>query len=332
MANICWFEMRIRGTKKNCYAMLNSGISCYDMHIKAERGTESDYMMYIGGECRWSVTTSMVEVENGDTLAAKAAKFQLELEVCGLDESRESHERFHYIGDKVIKENNLPESLPAWGDESGDFGLSEEAVQKYDKNEEQDMYVLREEFVEHFTFDYELDEAVFDFSMSFRDLPRFEVQEVSVKEDVTDDVKRDLLSKTDADCIIAENANVHSESAATAESTMTCPHCNRTINSKDTFCIYCGKVIVTQNNIGDESIESLINRRAETLERINAANAEMLELEQKEQQLLAQTEDLAHQEANLQHAEEKLSRKRNELQQAQTAYRREAEEIGFHAE
>ena len=129
-----------------------------------------------------------------------------------------------------------------------------------------------------------------------------------------------------------ENANVYSESASTAESTMTCPHCNRTINSKDTFCIYCGKVVVTQNNIGDESIESLINRRAETLERINAANAEMLELEQKEQQLLAQTEDLAHQEANLQHAEEKLSRKRDELQQAQTAFRREAEEIGFHAE
>lgn len=318
MANICWFEMRIRGTKENCYAMLNSGFSCYDMRVKAERGTESDYMMYIGGECRWSVTTSMVEVENGDTLAAKAAKFQLELEVCGLDESRESHERFHYIGDKVIKENNLPESLPAWGVESGDFGLSEEALQKYDKNEEQDMYVLREEFVEHFTFDYELDEAVFDFSMSFHDLPECEVEE-SIEE---------IIPAEKA----MENANVYSESASTAESTMTCPHCNRTINSKDTFCIYCGKVVVTQNNIGDESIESLINRRAETLERINAANAEMLELEQKEQQLLAQTEDLAHQEANLQHAEEKLSRKRNELQQAQTAYRREAEEIGFHAE
>ena len=50
MANICWFEMRMRGTKENCYAMLNSDIPCYDAYVKAENGTESDYMMYIRGE------------------------------------------------------------------------------------------------------------------------------------------------------------------------------------------------------------------------------------------------------------------------------------------
>lgn len=174
MANICWFEMRMRGTKANCYAMLNSDIPCYDAYVTAENGTESDYMMYIRGECRWSVTSSMVDVDEEETLAAKASKFQLELEVCALDESEEIQEHFHYNGDKVIKANNLAQCLPAWGVEDGEFELSEEDLQKYNKVEDADMYVLKEEFVENFRFDYELDEAVFDFTMSFCDLPGFE--------------------------------------------------------------------------------------------------------------------------------------------------------------
>ena len=187
MANLCWFEMRMRGTKANCYAMLNSGIPCYDAYVKAENGTENDYMMYVRGECRWSVTSSMVDVDEEETLAAKAAKYQLELEVCGLDESEEIHERFHYKGDKVIKVNNLAQCLPVWGVEDGEFELTEEDLQKYRKVEEADMYVLKEEFAEHFRFDYELDEAVFDFTMSFCDLPGFEDCDESDEEEQGDD-------------------------------------------------------------------------------------------------------------------------------------------------
>ena len=187
MANICWFEMRMRGSKENCLAMLNSGIPCYDARVIAENGTEEDYMMYVRGECRWSVTGSMVNVDEGETLAAKAARFQLELEVCGLDETGECPERFHYKGDQVLRENNLAPCLPICSVEDGDFALSEEELQKYDKDEDADMYVLKEEFAEHFTFDYERDEAVFDFTMSFRDLPGFEEYEESGGDEQDDD-------------------------------------------------------------------------------------------------------------------------------------------------
>lgn len=174
MANICWFEMRMRGTKANCHAMLNSGIPCYDAYVKAENGTENDYMVYVCGECRWSVTTSMVDVDEEETLAAKAAKFQLELEVCGLDESEEISERFHYKGNDVITVNNLPSCLPAWEVEEDECGLTEEELSKYTKDEESDMYILKEEFAENFSYDYEQEAPTFSFKMSFRDLPGFE--------------------------------------------------------------------------------------------------------------------------------------------------------------
>lgn len=183
MANTCWFEMRMRGTKANCKAMLNSGISCYDARVKAEEGTENDYMMYVSGECAWSVTDSMLHVDEDETLPAKASRFQLELEVCGLEEGGGSSEHLHYKGGNVIKENNLPDSLPAWGVESGEFGLREEDVLKYDKDEESGMYILKSEFVEKFKFDYEKDKPVFEFSMSIRDLPGFEGWEEPEEED-----------------------------------------------------------------------------------------------------------------------------------------------------
>lgn len=172
MANICWFEMRIRGNKENCYAMVNSDIPCYDAYVKAEKGTDADYMVYVRGECRWSVTESMVDVDEGSTLAAKAKKFSIELEVCGLDESGEISERFHYKGSEVITEKNLPSHLQAWVIEEGETELSEENLAKYEKNG--DVYLLKDEYSEKFEYDYDKDEAVFDFTMSFKDLPGFE--------------------------------------------------------------------------------------------------------------------------------------------------------------
>ena len=53
----------------------------------------------------------------------------------------------------MIRENNLAPCLPICSVEDGDFALSEEELQKYDKDEDADMYVLKEEFAEHFTFD-----------------------------------------------------------------------------------------------------------------------------------------------------------------------------------
>ena len=170
MANICWFEMRVRGTKENCQEMFDSDIPCYDAYIDEEQGTDEDYMMYIKGECRWSVYGSMVNVDEDETLAAKAKKFNIELEVCALDESEEVHERFHYKGNEVIKENWLPSYLPDWEIEENEMGLSEEDIAKYEKNEEHEIYVLKSELTENFRYDYDEDKPVFDFVMSFADL------------------------------------------------------------------------------------------------------------------------------------------------------------------
>ena len=172
MANICWFEMRVRGTKLNCRSMYSSGINCYNAVICAENGTKDDYMMYIRGETRWSVTSSMVAVD-GETLADKAEKYQLELEVCGLSEDEHS-EHFHYIGSKCIKANHFDPCIPINVVEDGLCNLSEEDLQKYNKVENENIYVLKDEFAEHFTFDYDKGKAVFDFTMSICNLPGFE--------------------------------------------------------------------------------------------------------------------------------------------------------------
>lgn len=87
---------------------------------------------YVRGECRWSVTGSMVDVDEGSTLAAKSKKFNIELEVCGLDESGEISERVHYKGSEVITENNLPSYLQAWEIEEGETEISEEDLAKFE--------------------------------------------------------------------------------------------------------------------------------------------------------------------------------------------------------
>jgi hypothetical protein len=167
MANICWFEMRIRGTKDNCYAMVQSGIPCYDAYIEEEQGNDNDYMMYIRGECAWSVTNSMINIQE-ETLADKAKKYDLEIEICGLDESGDEKERFHYKGADVIKFNNLPSCFRAC--DIDQIGISAEEIKKFQLNEEHGMYVLKEEFVEKFEYDWEQGKAIFDFEISFDDL------------------------------------------------------------------------------------------------------------------------------------------------------------------
>jgi hypothetical protein len=174
MANICWFEMRIRGCKENCYAMVNSEIHCNDACAKAENGTDEDYMICMRGECRGSVWNNMMQVGEGETLYAKARKFNVELEVCGMDETSEVLEHYHYRGAEVLKENHLPPYLMAYEFDENEIGLTPEDMAKYQKIEEQDVYVLKEEFTEHFEFDEESGEPVFHFEMSFRDLSGFE--------------------------------------------------------------------------------------------------------------------------------------------------------------
>lgn len=169
MANICTFEMRIRGTKENCEKMINSDIPCYELYSVDEKGNDNDFMVYLEGECRWSVTGSMVNTDDGETLAAKAAKFNIELEVFGYDKSEpEWIEHYHYKGAEVLKEFALPTVIMGWNMDETD--LTDEDKAKYDYNEEHEVYILKAEFAEKFEWDEDEEIMILSYEMSFDDL------------------------------------------------------------------------------------------------------------------------------------------------------------------
>lgn len=171
MANICTFEMRIRGTKENCEKMINSDISCYELYRVDEKGTDSNYMIYAEGECRWSVTGSMVNTDDDNTLAAKAAAFDIELEVFGYDMSEpEWIEHYHYKGAEVLREFALPTVIMGWNMDETD--LFDEDKAKYDYKEEHEVYILRDEFNENFEWDEDEEKMILPYEMSFDDLDR----------------------------------------------------------------------------------------------------------------------------------------------------------------
>lgn len=174
MANICWFELRIHGNKKNCENMLESlaDIECYDMALISEQGTDEDYMIYLSGECPWDITSCMIDPHRvEDPLAEKAKRFDLEVEICSVDESQEIREHFHYKGDRTIKSNNYPFIIYFDAIEEGEVDISEEDLNtKYNKMEDDDCFILKEEYQENVSFDEDTGEIEFDFTISFNDL------------------------------------------------------------------------------------------------------------------------------------------------------------------
>lgn len=66
MPNTCYYEMKVRGTKKNCeewYRKMQSDDDpdrfrrIFAAMIYDEWGTEEDYYMLISGDCAWSLDT-----------------------------------------------------------------------------------------------------------------------------------------------------------------------------------------------------------------------------------------------------------------------------------
>ncbi len=166
MANICTFEMRIKGTKENCEKMVNSDIPCYEMYCVEEKGTDDLYMMRLEGECRWSVTGSWVNTDEDETLAAKAAKFDIELEVIGYDMSEpEWIEHYHYKGTQCLREYNLYPCIMEW--QIDEMEMSDEDKAKYEFNEEHGVYILKKEFEEKFEWDEDEERMIVEYAMEF---------------------------------------------------------------------------------------------------------------------------------------------------------------------
>lgn len=170
MANVCTFLMRVRGTKQNCMKLYLEGMRhCYEWDVDHESGSEDDYILSIFGECRWSVSASMIEDKeddsfNGKTLCEKSQLLSLEIEVFGYDISEpEWIEHYHYKNGVCLRAFNL---LPyIMEDEVDSFEEDEIDLSKYDHIESEGVYVLKEEENEPFEWDEEKEEMRVKFTM-----------------------------------------------------------------------------------------------------------------------------------------------------------------------
>lgn len=92
MANNCWYNMRVVGTKADCYewlARLKHESDCgvplgrfFDADICGEAGTEQDYELDISGDCAWSVSGCRYDRRDGaDAFAANTKELNLQMEV-----------------------------------------------------------------------------------------------------------------------------------------------------------------------------------------------------------------------------------------------------------
>ncbi len=147
MANVCTFEMRIKGRKDACYEMFNADFPSYDRGVAGEYGADDDFILCAFGECRYDVRS----MNKGDeTLREIAKRLGVELEIIGYDISEpEWIQHYHYKGDEVLYSFDLPPVV---------FDLEEMEIpaedrDKYKFEEVPELYILKPEFMEEFEWD-----------------------------------------------------------------------------------------------------------------------------------------------------------------------------------
>lgn len=177
MANICTYEMRIRGKKDDCYEMAETGLrKTYDYGYSIEDGTDADFILGIMGECPTSVNHSFIEDFQSDdfedqTLIEKSKLLNLEIEVIGYDLSEPYwFEHYHYKKGEALHENCCS---PIIYKAQAEYEMSEDnypyedgyeeykqdyldnLAQRYTFDNEKDIYVIKEEYSEDFSYDKE---------------------------------------------------------------------------------------------------------------------------------------------------------------------------------
>ena len=66
MANICEYNVLVKGKKNGCYAFYGSMPVLDDIQILEEKGTDDNYEMRFNGDCKWSVDSyCTTRKENG---------------------------------------------------------------------------------------------------------------------------------------------------------------------------------------------------------------------------------------------------------------------------
>ena len=83
MANICTFEMKVKGKKEDTYSFTKQ-LECYSVNV-SEKSMDTEVLLHIKGECPWNVTRCMVSVDKSATLRTMSEKYNLEIEVFGYD-------------------------------------------------------------------------------------------------------------------------------------------------------------------------------------------------------------------------------------------------------
>ena len=163
MANICTFKMVLRGTEDKIVGLLR-GIHCFDLRgFRDPIVAGNEITFFVMGETRWNVTTSMVAPPDGATLKELSKTFDIEVEVFGYDTSEPVWiEHYHYNKGIAIKEYNLPAWFESWELEEGEIEVD---ITQYTYHEDADVYSLKKEFAEQFTWDEENKDMIVAFDM-----------------------------------------------------------------------------------------------------------------------------------------------------------------------
>ena len=138
MANVCTFELHLRGSRPGVLALVEELQGVYDVTEQSWQGSDEDGVSYLRGECRWSVETSMIDTQR--PLGLLAEEHGVELEIFGYDLSApETFEHYHYrsgdcltyVGEGATAQGQA--SAGAWWDEEAQtvrcvFRLTMDAV------------------------------------------------------------------------------------------------------------------------------------------------------------------------------------------------------------
>ena len=166
MANICTYNMCIFGKKDTVEEFINNGLRrVYDSFIIEEKEMDDYHFIEIEGECRSSVTNSMIrELDDGPTLRELSSMLSLEIEVFGYDKSEpEWIEHYHYNNGNVIREYALPPYIQEYMIDEYEVEID---INKYKYNEEHGIYIIKPEFEENFEWDE--DEEIMNFTFTMK--------------------------------------------------------------------------------------------------------------------------------------------------------------------
>jgi hypothetical protein len=91
MANLCFYEIQVKGTKKACYAYMVTTPMMDDEEILLEKGTDEDFILHFTGCCKWSL----------DYYCEDEYDEEVNLDSFSLEEIKEAENGIKILGGKI---------------------------------------------------------------------------------------------------------------------------------------------------------------------------------------------------------------------------------------